>query len=63
MEFSTFLGLNTHYLVRLTTGERAEIIQKSRIDDILEKGSKVRLTVKGEKINLFTQDGSRSLIA
>ena len=63
VEFSTFLGLNTHYLVRLATGERVEIIQESRIDDILEKGSKVRLTVKGEKINLFTQDGSHSLIA
>ena len=63
VEFSTFLGLNTHYLVRLETGERVEIIQESRIDDILEKGSTVRLNVKGEKINVFTQDGSRSLIA
>ena len=63
VEFSTFLGLNTHYLVRLETGERVEIIQESRIDDILEKGSTVRMTVKGEKINVFTQDGSRSLIA
>ena len=62
VEFSTFLGLNTHYLVRLTTGERVEIIQESRIDDILEKGSRVRLTVKAEKINLYTADGSRSLI-
>ena len=63
VEFSTFLGLNTHYLVRLETGERVEIIQESRIDDILAKGSTVRMTVKGEKINVFTQDGSRSLIA
>ena len=63
VEFSTFLGLNTHYLVRLETGERVEIIQESRIDDILEKGSTVRMTVKAEKINLFTQDGSRTLIA
>ena len=63
VEFSTFLGLNTHYLVRLASGERVEIIQESRIDDILEKGSTVRMTVKGEKINIFTQDGSKSLIA
>ena len=62
VEFSTFLGLNTHYLVRLSTGERVEIIQESRIDDILEKGSRVRLTVKAEKINLYTADGARSLI-
>ena len=63
VEFSTFLGLNTHYLVRLKTGERVEIIQESRIDDILEKGSKVRMIIKGEKINVFTQDGAQSLIA
>ena len=63
VEFSTFLGLNTHYLVRLNTGERVEIIQESRIDDILEKGSTVRLVVKGEKVNIFTQDGAKSLIA
>ena len=62
VEFSTFLGLNTHYLVRLSSGERVEIIQESRIEDILEKGNTVRLTVKGEKINLFTADGETSLI-
>ena len=63
VEFSTFLGLNTHYLVRLNTGERVEIVQESRIDDILDKGSTVHLVVKGEKINLFTRDGAKSLIA
>ena len=63
IEFSTFLGLNTHYIVRLSTGERVEIIQESRIEDILDKGSKVHLTVKAEKINVFTQDGDASLIA
>ena len=62
VEFSTFLGLNTHYLVRLRSGERVEIIQESKIDDILEKGSTVRLSVKGEKINVFTADGEKSLI-
>ena len=62
VEFSTFLGLNTHYLVRLKSGERVEIIQESKIEDILEKGSTVRLSVKGEKINIFTEDGETSLI-
>lgn len=62
IEFSTFLGLNTHYIVRLASGERVEIIQESRIEDILEKGSKVRLTVKAEKINVFTENGAASLI-
>lgn len=62
VEYSTFLGLNTHYIVQLTSGERVEIIQESRIDDILEKGSHIRLKVKSEKINVFTADGSRALV-
>lgn len=62
VEYSTFLGLNTHYIVLLSTGEKAEIIQESRIDDILEKGSKIRLRVKHEKINVFTEDGSKALV-
>ncbi|MEA4999572.1 MAG: ABC transporter ATP-binding protein [Candidatus Limiplasma sp.] len=62
VEYSTFLGLYTHYIVLLATGERVEIVQESRIDDTLGKGSSVRLKVKAEKINVFTQDGSRSLI-
>ena len=62
VEYSTFLGLNTHYIVTLNSGERVEIIQESRIEDILEKGSFIRLRVKGEKINVFTEDGSKALV-
>ena len=40
VEFSTFLGLNTHYLVRLKSGERVEIIQESKIEDILDRISR-----------------------
>jgi len=62
MEYSTFLGLNTHYFVRLDSGERVEIIQESKLDDILIKDAKIRLQVKKEKINVFTKDGSKTLI-
>lgn len=62
VEYSTFLGLNTHYIVKLHSGERVEIIQESRIDDILEKGSDIRLRVKAEKINVFSEDGSKALV-
>ena len=62
VEYSTFLGLNTHYIVKLHSGERVEIIQESRIDDILEKGSNIRLRVKAEKINVFSSDGSKALV-
>ena len=62
VEYSTFLGLNTHYVIRLKSGERVEIIQESKIDDIIENGTKIRLGVKAEKINVFNEDGTKSLI-
>lgn len=60
---SVFLGLNTHYFVRLETGEEAEIIQESRIDSILPPGSDVLLTLNREKANIFDADTGLSLMA
>ena len=60
--YSTFLGLNTHYVIELPDGSRAEIIQESLIDDIIENGTEVTMTVKAEKINVFTEDGEKSLV-
>ena len=57
-----FLGLNTHYFVHLLTGEKAEIIQESSIDSIIQPGTQVRLRLNTEKANLFTQDGKRNLL-
>jgi iron(III) transport system ATP-binding protein len=59
---SVFLGLNTHYFVHLTTGEEVEIIQESKIDSIIPRGTKVSLKIKDEKINIFTEDGKRNLV-
>lgn len=60
--YSTFLGLNTHYTVELSDGNRAEIIQESLIDDIIENGTEIKMIVKSEKINVFTEDGEKSLV-
>lgn len=60
--YSTFLGLNTHYVIEFPDGNRAEIIQESQIDDIIENGTEVNMTVKAEKINIFTEDGEKSLV-
>ncbi len=60
--YSTFLGLNTHYFVDLSNGQRVEIVQESKIDDIIENGTKIRLGVKSEKINVFTKDGEKALV-
>ena len=60
--YSTFLGLNTHYFIDLAGGKRIEVIQESTIDEIVKKGTPVRLGVKKEKINVFTRDGMRSIV-
>ena len=59
---SVFLGLNTHYFVEMETGEEAEIIQESRIDSILNPGTKVRLTLNAVKANAFDSESGRSLM-
>ncbi len=57
-----FLGLMTHYFVHLESGEEAEIIQESSIDSIIEPGTRIKLQLNTEKINLFTADGSDNLL-
>ena len=60
--YSTFLGLNTHYVIEHSDGVRSEIIQESQIDDIIKNGTEIKLALKAEKINVFTEDGERNLI-
>jgi len=62
VDTSTFLGLNTHYFVRLDSEEPVEIIQESMIDEAIQPGREIWLTVKPEKINVFTEDGSRNIL-
>lgn len=57
-----FLGLMTHYYVHLESGEEVEIIQESSIDKIIEKGTKIRLTINTEKVNIFNSDGSENML-
>ena len=57
-----FLGLMTHYFVHLESGEEAEIIQESSIDSIIEPGTRIRLTINTDKVNLFTADGSANIL-
>ena len=59
---SVFLGLNTHYMVHLEDGTKLEIIQESKIDSIISKGTEIHLIVNGEKVNLFTADGSKNIL-
>ena len=59
---AVFLGLNTHYFVRLDSGEDVEIIQESSIEETLAKDARISLTVNTEKINLFLADGSKNIL-
>ena len=58
----TFLGLNTHYVVKLDTGEEAEIIQESSIGARIPKGTHIKLAVNNVKINVFTEDGKKNIL-
>lgn len=59
---SVFLGLNTHYFVKLETGEEAEIIQESKIDSIIPQGSDVILKINTHKANVFDEETSLSIM-
>lgn len=59
---AVFLGLNTHYFVHLLDGEKIEIIQESQIDSMIEKGARIYLKIKTEKINVFDEKGDHNLM-
>ena len=58
---SVFLGLNTTYFVELFDGTQAEIVEESSISSIIPNGTKVKLGLKLDKINVFSKDGSENL--
>ena len=58
---SVFLGLNTTYFVELYDGTQAEIVEESSISSIIPNGTRVKLGLKLDKINVFTADGSANL--
>jgi len=63
VEESVFLGLTTHYFVRLESGEEVEIIRESTVDENIRRGVRIRLGLKLEKINIFSLDGEMNLAA
>lgn len=62
LEDSVYLGLNTHYYMKLAEGSSVELIQESAIDENLEAGNAVTLTLKDEKINIFSADGMKNYL-
>ncbi len=59
---TVFLGLNTHYVVELDSGIEVDVVTESSIKGVYQAGERVYLNVKAEKVNIFTEDGSKNLV-
>lgn len=59
---SIYLGLNTHYIVEVENGIKVEVIKESDLNQSIKPGSKVSLTIKKQKINIFSEDGEKNLL-
>jgi iron(III) transport system ATP-binding protein len=58
---SVFLGASIHYFLQ-SKGREIEVIQSGDDLELLQENTPVCLTVKPEKINVFSEDGSSALI-
>lgn len=59
---SVFLGVHTHYFIKLDSGEEIEVISPSETGSLLKNGTAVRLRVDSSKINVFDEKGDVNLI-
>ena len=62
VNYSVFLGVATHYFIEMEDGKELEVIQNADNSDIIPDNTPVRLAVQPSKINIFVEDGSRTLI-
>lgn len=59
---SVFLGVHTHYFIKLASGEEIEVISPSETGSLLENGTSIHLLVDTSKINVFDEAGEVNLI-
>lgn len=59
---TVFLGLNTDYVIELENGDKVDVVTESSIKGVHQAGETVYLNLKSEKINIFTEDGSKNLV-
>lgn len=62
-ESSVFLGTSTHYFLKTSTGQDIEVITDDTDTDEFEAGTKVRLAIKTDRVNVFDAEGNTNLIA
>lgn len=59
---SIYLGMDTHYMVKLADGSEVLVIQESTLQENYRVGEQVWLAVNRSKINLFSADGKRNYL-
>lgn len=59
---AVFLGLTTHYFIKLENDKDVEVIQYSNDQDLLPIGCEIGLTVKSSAINVFEAESEKTLI-
>lgn len=57
-----FLGINTHYILRLSNDQVIEIFEESDIDTHHQIGDLVSIAIKVAKINVFDESGRHNLV-
>ena len=62
VQSSVFLGTSTHYFLKLPGGQEVEAVQGTDMWEIIPAGTQVWLGAKAKKINVFTEDGSETLV-
>ena len=59
---SVFLGMTQHYFMTLNGGKEIEVVENSDLTDIIPDGSKVRLQIVPDKVNIFDAEKRTTLI-
>ena len=59
---SIYLGMDTHYMVKLTDGSEVLVIQESTLRENYRRGEQVYLAVNSAKINIFSVDGKKNYL-
>jgi iron(III) transport system ATP-binding protein len=62
VNYSVFLGISTHYFLTMADGQEVEVITPSDVGRIIPNNTPVKLRVEADRINVFTDDGEKSLI-
>ena len=62
VNYSVFLGISTHYFLTMADGKEIEVITPSDVGRIIPNNTPVKLRVEADRINVFTDDGEKSLI-